>query len=220
MAMHKNICRPDKDTFEHVADLMHYFLSSLMSKWMKNTMSIYVADKISILEAMWQKEFYRIASQKLSSSSTINVEVTHGNIDQQAFKINGKIDFYIDGQRQWAIEFLIRGDKEKEGLSDAQEHANRFQNKYKSLPRKEYLLVDFRPSKIVYVDFLEYNNNNNIAKEQPKLVPKRKFLPNYWIVVYDTDKYEKLDIYKYDQYGNFDIKKNTASFRRNHAFLK
>jgi len=206
MAMHKNICRPNTDSYDTLSQLMYNFLSSLDSNWMQDTMSIFVADKTSILEAAWQKEFYRFASQNLCANSTVSVEVTHGKIEQKEFKIDGKVDFYIDGSRQWAVEFLIQGHITKGGVSAAEEHANRFNSSYKNLPWKECLLVDFRPKTKIYMDFIE--SYIEISEEKKIPVYKKRFLPNYWIVVYDNTNYDKLDIFMYDKNGNLIVHKD------------
>jgi len=195
--MHKDITRPAADQFEHVADLMHHFLSSISGNWIQNTMSIYKKDQTSLLEAKWQKEFYRIAVQKLASSTTIDPEVGQGEVNKTEFEIDGHIDFYIDGNRQWAVELLIRGDRKntKQKTSEAEEQSNRFNTKYKNLPWKECLLVDFRPSTSNTVDYLEKSKGT-------ERVLRKKFLPNYWIVIYDNVNYRSLDIVKYDSNGN------------------
>jgi len=195
MAMHKNIHRPSADLFHNLPEFIQQFLSILDSTWMKQTMT--KDESGTILESIWQKEFYRIGSQILRNSSTISVEVSRGQVGGQDFKTcNGaKLDFYINGDRQWAIEFLIRGELTNKQESRAKEHEQRFREKYKSIPYKQCLLLDFRPRKFgPYDDFQDLHNN---------LLPRTVFLPNYWIVVYDEKSFEEMRVTKYDQNGNF-----------------
>jgi len=169
---------------------MQQFLSVLDRNLMTNTMTKKGDSANTILEAMWQKEFFRVASQMLRQNSTISVEVTRGTIGGQSFNIDGRVDFYINGDRQWAVEFLIRGELKSQGITDAEEHAARFEGKYKQLPCKQKLVVDFRPSRYASYDDFQMTL-------LPGVPPKPIFLKNYWIVVYDSDKYEWLQITKY-----------------------
>jgi len=194
MSMYKNILPPPTDSFKHVADLMNHFLSSLNGNWLQNTMSVLQKDQKTLLEAMWQKEFYRIGTQTLASGTIISVEVTKGIIDGEEFTIKGKIDFYINGPRQWAVEFLIRGDS----AGAAEEHSGRFDDKYKNLPWKECLLVDFRASSANTADFCKQAENTQ--KKLPRILSPT-FLPNYWIVIFDSDNYDKLEVVKYDEHA-------------------
>ena len=60
-------------------------------------------------------------------------------IYQTALRIDGEIDFYLDGELQWGIELLRNGD----GIG---EHIDRFgrNGKYYPLGVKDYVVVDFR----------------------------------------------------------------------------
>jgi len=144
---------------------------------------------------MWQSEFYRIGSQLLKNDTQISVTVQTGEIDQEEFKINGKVDFYINSNRQWAVEFLIRGELMNKNVSRAEEHEGRFTEKYAYLPHKERLLLDFRPQ-----EFGPYPDFQDISKAG--CPPHKKFLQNYWVVVYPAN-YEFLKITKYDNNGSF-----------------
>src|SRR5690606_15904428 len=54
-------------------------------------------------------------------------------------RIDGEIDFYLDGELRWGIELLVNGD----GIG---EHIDRFgeNGKYSPLGSKDYAVVDFR----------------------------------------------------------------------------
>jgi len=77
MAMHGNVLRPMTDSFNSLTEFMHQFLSMLDSAWMKKTMTKEEKSK-TVLEAMWQFEFFRIGSQILSNASQISVNVRSG----------------------------------------------------------------------------------------------------------------------------------------------
>jgi len=49
------------------------------------------------------------------------------------------VDFYVNSDLQWMVEFLVEGSK-------LQEHLDRFAptGRYSSIPRKHWLVVDFR----------------------------------------------------------------------------
>jgi len=112
MAMNQNIQRPTYDDFTSLPGFMYRCLSLFKSCWMKDTMTK-DPENGTILESMWQFEFYRIGSQLLKRDDLINVTVQSGEIEEKRFKIEGKVDFFIDKDRQWAIEFLIRGELQK-----------------------------------------------------------------------------------------------------------
>jgi len=80
-------------------------------------------------------------------------------------------------------------------ISRAKEHEGRFSDKYQNLPTKDHLLVDFRPAR-----FGPYKDFQDLANE--KVPPLPKFLPNYWIVVYN-DEYKWIRVTKYSATGDF-----------------
>jgi len=71
-------------------------------------------DNKTLLERTWQMEFYRIATSVLSEKTFISPDVGH------IFGTTGMVDFYVNDDKQWAIELTREGDR-------LQEHANRFQ---------------------------------------------------------------------------------------------
>lgn len=85
-------------------------------------------------ESKFKVEFFRIAHQLLCGRAGIDPEVG------QVFKTadNASVDFYISGNFQWAIEFIIDSDR-------VRSHLERFADdgKYKPIPCKDYLVVDF-----------------------------------------------------------------------------
>jgi len=159
----------------------------------------------SINQSKWQKEIYRIGTSLLGRKYEMGVEVSRGFVDmnsagssdeedeedeeEKKFQIPGKIDFYINSNRQWALELLVRGDLKAMGpkpKNELREHYDRFIiGKYKYLPKKEWLIVDFRP--------LKYNHSKNDV--DPKN-PKEKYLANVWIVFYPEDG-SQITIVKY-----------------------
>jgi hypothetical protein len=58
-------------------------------------------------------------------------------------RINGEIDFFIDGNLRWGIELLVKGGK-------IGEHLDRFSigGKYQPLCTNDYIVVDFRPGPV------------------------------------------------------------------------
>jgi len=57
---------------------------------------------------------------------------------EEKFKIKGRVDFYINSDRQWALELLVRGDLvSKTGWTGVEEHQFRFIGGiYENLPKK------------------------------------------------------------------------------------
>jgi hypothetical protein len=99
----------------------------------------------------------------------------------QEVKVSGQVDFWINATKRWAVEFLIRGELENYGVSDAAEHVGRFRGKYAPLSPRESLVVDFRPA--------SYGDYYDITKDE--------LLENYWVVVYNTQE-KKSQVVKYD----------------------
>lgn len=91
-------------------------------------------------EDVWQKEFYRVATSQLPTTCNLSAEVSHVFGDEGGGKRS--IDFYVDGELQWMIEFLVEG-------RDLNEHVARFdlqRGRYRRIRRKDWLVVDFRSS--------------------------------------------------------------------------
>jgi len=89
-------------------------------------------------EDTWQKEFFSILTSLVPATNTVSSSVgplfATGLGDSK-----GLVDFYIDDDLQWMLEFISEG-------SNIQEHINRFEDNgiYQHIPRKSWLIVDFR----------------------------------------------------------------------------
>ena len=88
-----------------------------------------------LLERVWQMEWYRAATQILP-------ENIHASVDVGAvFGSCGYIDFYVDDNRNWAIELLRDGEK-------GEEHLKRFltDGTYGTIVdyAREYAIIDIR----------------------------------------------------------------------------
>ncbi len=95
-------------------------------------------------EAVFQHEFMAGLAAALPPSCYICPELSRVFPGEQTEdgKIDGELDFYIDGDLRWGIELLVMGDK-------ISEHMNRFSipnGKYAPLRVKDYAVVDFRRS--------------------------------------------------------------------------
>jgi hypothetical protein len=101
-------------------------------------MSLGVGKDGRLLERVWQMEFYRAAMQILPADIYASVDV--GAI----FGSEGYLDFYVDDNRNWAIELLRDGERMKE-------HQNRFHGDgpYSTILQiaKEWAIVDIRHSR-------------------------------------------------------------------------
>lgn len=91
-----------------------------------------------LLERVWQMEFYRASMQVLP-------EGIHASVDVGAvFRSTGYVDFYINDQRNWAIELL------RDGV-DLKGHQKRFQKGGIYVPilkhAQEWAVVDIRNNK-------------------------------------------------------------------------
>lgn len=107
-----------------------------------------------LLERSWQMEFYRAATSCLGRQSHISPDVGH------IFGSSGYIDFYVNGDKQWAIELT------REGLQ-VQEHEKRFTGIYALVPMKKKAVIDFRACPVrKYVDsvwYVQYDTNYQTA---------------------------------------------------------
>ena len=63
-----------------------------------------------LLQAAYQKELYRAATHLLGEDGVVSCEV--GSM----FSVEGFIDFWINDDRNWAIELLRDGDRFKEHM--------------------------------------------------------------------------------------------------------
>jgi len=136
--------RSATDNYSKLTTFMDHFLERIPGGLLKQTLSVSIKDVDTILESYWQSEFYHIGTSLLSQSSSISVEVQKA----QNLRLPGKIDFYIDDEKQWAVEFLIDGQLASTSVKDlsrAEEHVGRLTpgGKYSGIG-KEWLVVDFR----------------------------------------------------------------------------
>jgi len=125
---------------------MLHFLSKIPAELLSNTLSVSVDKENVILESMWCHEFYRIAYEFLRKDTFVHSQVQKIG-DKQ---IKGKVDFVLkNGGRLWVVEFLICGNTKASGMkiTSEEEHVERFQGKYRSFSKYDYLVVDFRPGK-------------------------------------------------------------------------
>jgi len=205
VGIHSGIVRPQTDNFKTLAEFMDAVLSRFSTNYFMDEMSQNVNSAIS--EAKWQNEFYKIGKSLLgfryeigvevSYVSSDNVEMMDTDDDEAVYSMNGKLDFYINSNRQWAVEFLVRGDLiSSGGVSELEKHVDRFEKggAYYHLPRKEQVIVDYRPLCM-----------SHSTKDFKSLIkPTPTFYPNTWIVLYElVDKVASLNVVKYDKHGNY-----------------
>jgi len=110
-----------------------------------NTKGVHANTENHPLEDIWQKELYPIITSLVPTENTVSASVgrifsTEGaDVVKSASK--GLVDFYIGDNLKWMLEFVSEG-------SDLGGHLSRFRKKgeYRFIPRKDYLIVDFRSS--------------------------------------------------------------------------
>ena len=86
-----------------------------------------------LYERQFQVEFYRCAVDVLGGNGYCSPDVG------KLFGANGYLDFYIDGEKQWAVELVKESDQ-------MEEHSKRFDSnngKYKNIPIKDYAILNF-----------------------------------------------------------------------------
>ncbi|CAG8557123.1 11773_t:CDS:2 [Acaulospora colombiana] len=119
------------------------FIISVFAKMSSKVLqkSLGVGNDCRLLERVWQMEFYRASMQVLPVDIYAFVDV--GEI----FGSVGYLDFYINDQRNWAIELLRDGDK-------LQEHQQRF--------RKDGLFLNIqRSGQLLIFEILMYPDGSN-----------------------------------------------------------
>lgn len=125
---------------------------------MKDSLSRLVSGQPS--EDLWQKEFYRAASSLIPPTHNLSAEVSRVFGEDVPHR-RGEVDFYVDEQLQWMVEFLVGG-------RDLLEHLHRFdrvRGRYRHIPCRDWLVVDFRLS----------------SQPPPEL------LPNVLYILYESD---------------------------------
>lgn len=100
---------------------------------LKNCLS--KSDDDRLLEAAYQKEFYRAATQILGKDGVVSCEVG------ALFSVDGRIDFWINDGRNWGIELLRDGKRRNEHMDRMKDDG-----KYAILIKKaeDKLVIDFR----------------------------------------------------------------------------
>eukprot|EP00733_Pompholyxophrys_punicea_P001190 Pompholyxophrys_punicea_v1_NODE_535_length_1734_cov_2.316260.p1 type:complete len:354 gc:universal NODE_535_length_1734_cov_2.316260:1149-88(-) len=130
------------ETPDSVCQSLRDFVLFVLSKFRKSTLtnSFSSAANGGLIERKWQAEFYNIVrSLTLNEAIYIDPDVGH------TFGCSGYLDFYINAEKQWGVEFLVDGKK-------VGSHADRFSEDglYNEIPLKQKLLVDF-----IYSDDLQ-----------------------------------------------------------------
>eukprot|EP01123_Difflugia_compressa_P010944 TRINITY_DN4145_c0_g1_i1.p1 TRINITY_DN4145_c0_g1~~TRINITY_DN4145_c0_g1_i1.p1 ORF type:complete len:566 (+),score=42.11 TRINITY_DN4145_c0_g1_i1:653-2350(+) len=85
----------------------------------------------TLLERSWQMEFFRAATSCVGENTFVSPDVGH------IFGTTGLVDFYINGNKKWAIELMREGD-------ELGEHCLRWTGLYATIPMNNYALLDFR----------------------------------------------------------------------------
>jgi hypothetical protein len=179
-----SVARPKEDSFKNLEEFMMAFFHQIVGKSLESTLTKSKEGKI--LESYWQAEFYRIGSLLLRESSSFNVEV-----GPKVNIIDGRLDFFINDDRRWAVEFLISGSDLQTGYKNRlEEHELRFKEKtgkYSPLEPLEFLVVDFRPQATP-------KTKKDISYSD--LLSEHRFV---WIVIYDNITFQSLNIFKFDK---------------------
>jgi len=98
-------------------------------------------------EAAFQQLFNEAMSRQLPRHNTIIPELNTKAIINGK-EVTGEVDFYINGELQWALELLRQG-------SMITKHILRFQGKYRHVAPKAFLVVDCRGPKTRSVQRME-----------------------------------------------------------------
>jgi len=90
----------------------------------------------SFSDAVWSREFYRVATALLPAKCVISPEVRA--ISGVRAQVAGSLDYYVSGELQWYIELLVGGSR-LDGVK-------RFEldGFYRTLPIKDSIVVDFQ----------------------------------------------------------------------------
>jgi len=197
MTIQSNFQQPETDNFQSLDEFMNLWLTTRNAAFFKDTL---VHAKVkrqdvhkTVIEACWRYDFYSFGRSNLGKDYTVGIEVNSGSYltdknEELPFEITGFLDFYINKSRQWAVEFLIRGEKKNKNVSSLSTHTLRFQStgSYHSLPKKASLVIDFRPS--------SYGPYSDIKND---LQPADNFIIPVWVVIYDDLQWSSLQVYKF-----------------------
>jgi len=123
--------RPEKDLVHNLDDFIVMCLSNIRQSFLQNTLGTGLS--YLLLERSWQMEFFSAAHMCFGRTTFISPDVGH------IFGTTGLVDFYVNGDKQWAIELLREG-------ADLGEHLDRFNfgGLYQKLPWKAMAVIDFR----------------------------------------------------------------------------
>jgi uncharacterized protein YlzI (FlbEa/FlbD family) len=112
-------------------------------------------------EAFWQNEFYRIAISLLGLKG---VHPEHGRIKEG----EGRVDFYVNSIKKWAVEFLINSSLIEEHCDDF----NSLTGRYKDFGIKNFQIVNFVKHK-PHKQTLETHKGVTFVYFNPKLNNKK-----------------------------------------------
>jgi hypothetical protein len=138
------------------------FLKHIPTERLKDSNFYQGVEKVNINnESFWQNEFYRVNVEKFG------IKKIYPEFGGNMNKGEGKIDFYINSQRKWMIEFFVGEDKRKL-------HYNRFNTingTYKDFEMNNFQIVNFvfqQPTTILQkwkgITFLHFNPKDNFKK--------------------------------------------------------
>jgi len=119
---------------DNLLDLVKSVLQNMSS----NTLQQSVVGGNIPKEAMFQHLFMSGVAASTPSNIAIHPELSR--VIGDTARINGEIDFFINGSLRWGVELLIQG-------SGVGEHISRFgadTGKYAPLRMRDYIIVDFR----------------------------------------------------------------------------
>jgi len=187
--------RPEMDLYEN--DLSKFMEDALQQMSAIDFKHVYSKNtEGACSEALFQKVFYKIACSLLRKESMVSVEVTQIE-DIQIQGGHGGVDFHVNKDRDWAVEFVISKNME---MADTYKHNKRFDDpkKYGKFGFEQSLLIDFRPANHLNKTFVEKNSK----------------LKRAWFVLYDSVNYTKFWITKYDSEGNKTVEHKEFSFKQ------
>jgi len=138
MQFESSLCRPSSPP-NNIVELILSALPFIDASALLNTLGKHKNSEHP-LEDSWQKEIYKVITHLVPSGNLVSSSVGQC-FSQKKISINGAVDFYIDGVLKWMVELTSEG-------SDLGMHVNRFEKggEYENIPRKDWLVVDFRSS--------------------------------------------------------------------------
>jgi len=187
--------------FTDLSDTMDYALSCISYTTVKKSLSL--DHQRNLLEAFWQKEIYSILKSLLPAKVVVSSEVQYFDQD---LALSGKVDFYVNGGRNWAIELLINGYTKKYGKFNLEEHTERFRpfGKYRPMIDegicKDWLVIDFS------------------SKEDSRHEFGSKIYRDCWVILYSINDHPVeglFEVYKFDANGNI-FEEKLISMRDDH----